>query len=479
MTDPGTPAPDPAAWDATEVAAAVAVGEVSAREVVEQAIARIEKHDELNAVVAERFEQALAEVDAGLPAGPLRGVPTLVKTLGMRVAGLPTTRGSRLWKDDVAAEDSVLVARYRAAGMVVLGMTNTPELGKSASTEPLLHGPTRNPWSLAHSAGGSSGGSAAAVSSGMVPVAHGNDGGGSLRIPASACGLFGLKPSRGRVTAAPEESVLAYPLGVNHALTRTVRDSALLLDIGAAPVPGAAVGVPAPDGSFRAQVGRPPGPLRIGLVTERTDGGGVDAQTAGAATALAAVCEELGHRVEPVTIPDDHAASMQAFGTLMGVSLLAQVDHRLAELGRELRADDLEPFTRMMYDHYRTTLTATDHYDALCAVQAAAWRVGSLFASYDVLLTPTMPLPVPELGVLDTTDPEAMWLRAGDYAAFTSLFNLTGMPAMSLPHGLDSRGVPLGVHAVADLGREDLLLRLAGQLEQAAPWPALAPAYRR
>lgn len=464
--------------DAVATAAAIKAGEVSAREVVEEAIARIEKlNPELNAVVAQRFEEALAEVDAGLPEGPLRGVPTVVKDLGMHVAGLPTTRGSRLWADDVSAEDSELVARYKRAGMVVLGMSNSPELGKNASTEPLLHGPTRNPWSRTHSPGGSSGGSAAAVASAMVPVAHGNDGGGSIRIPAAMCGLFGLKPSRGRVSAKPETGALAYPLGINHALTHTVRDSALLLDVAAAPLAGAAIGAPGGDVPFVEQARRDPGRLRIGLVTTRTDGGVVDEQVIEAARRTAALCEELGHVVEETTIPDDQAATMGTFGTVMGASLLAQVDRRLAELGRELRDDDLEPFTRMMYDHYRGSLSVTDLHTALGGVEQTAWRVGRAFASYDVLLTPTVALPVPELGVLDTSKPEVMWTRAADYSAFTGLFNTTGMPAMSVPAGLDRDGLPLGAHFVADFGHEGLLLSLAARLEEAAPWPVLAPDY--
>jgi amidase len=464
--------------DAVGIAAAVKAGEISAREVVEESIARIEKLDpQLNAVVAQRFDEALAEVDAGLPDGPLTGVPTLVKDLGMHVAGLPTTRGSRLWAGDVSAEDSELVARYKRAGMVVLGMTNSPELGKNASTEPLLHGPTHNPWSREHSPGGSSGGSAAAVASGMVPVAHGNDGGGSIRIPASMCGLFGLKPSRGRVSAKPETGALAYPLGINHALTHTVRDSALLLDIASAPVAGSAIGAPGGDVPFVEQLRRDPGRLRIGLVTTRTDGGAVDPEVVAAVRRTAALCEELGHQVEETTIPDDHAATMASFGALMGANLLAAVDRRLAELGRELRDDDLEPFTLMMYEHYRSSLSVTDLHAALGGVEETAWRVGRAFSSYDLLLTPTIALPVPELGVLDTSRPEVMWARAGDYSAFTGLFNTTGMPAMSVPAGVDATGLPLGAHFVADLGREGLLLSLAARLEEASPWPVLAPGY--
>lgn len=464
--------------DAIATAEAIRTGEVSAREVVEHAIARIEKYDDsLNCVVAERFEQALAEVDAGLPDGPLRGVPMLVKDLGMQVAGLPTTRGSRLWAEDVSATDSELVARYRSAGLVVLGMSNSPELGKNASTEPVLHGPTRNPWAMTHAAGGSSGGSAAAVAADLVPVAHGNDGGGSIRIPASMCGLFGLKPSRGRVTAYPAATSLAAPLSANHVVSRSVRDSALLLDLTCAPMRGDAFAAPTPRTSFAEQSARPSAPLRIGLVTRRADGGVVDPQVVKAARSTATACEELGHVVEEVELSYDPELVMSGFATLMGVSLLTDVEHRLAELGRDLHDDDLEPFTRLLWDHYRSSMTAVQVYEAQAAIQQAGWQLGAMFGSVDVLLTPTLPLPVPELGVLDTTRPEVMWQRGGDYSAFTAVVNATGMPAMSVPSGLDRDGLPLGAHFVGDLGDEGALLSLAAQLEQSRPWPLLAPAY--
>lgn len=464
--------------DAIATAAAIRSGEVSAREVVESSIARIEKHDGvLNAVVAERFEAALAEVDAGLPDGPLAGVPTLVKNLGMQVAGLPLTRGSRLWADDVPTVDSELVRRYRAAGMVVLGMSNSPELGKSPSTEPLLHGPTRNPWSLAHSPGGSSGGSAAAVAAGLVPVAHGNDGGGSIRIPASMCGLFGLKPSRGRVTAYPAPTTLAAPLAANHVLSRSVRDSALLLDLSCAPMHGDAFAAPTPGRSFVEQAAPAPRPLRIGLVTARADGGTVAPEMVEAVRRTAALCEDLGHHVSEVELAYDAPLLMEGFGVLMGVSLLADVDHRLAELGRELHDDDLEPFTRLVHDYYRASLTAVQLYDAYAALQQTGWQLGAMFGELDLLLTPTLPLPVPELGVLDVSRPEVMWERAGDYSSFTAAINATGMPAMSVPCGLDSAGLPMGAHFVGDLGNEGLLLSLATQLEAARPWALVAPGY--
>ncbi|WP_171896582.1 amidase [Nocardioides marmotae] len=465
--------------DAIAAAEAVRAGEVSPRELVEDAIARIEKADGvLNAVVAERFEAALAEVDAGLPDGPLTGVPTLVKDLGMQVAGLPLARGSRLWAGDVQTVDSELVRRYRAAGMVVLGTTNSPELGKNASTEPVLHGPARNPWSPAHSPGGSSGGAAAAVSAGLVPVAHGNDGGGSIRIPASACGLFGLKPSRGRVTTYPVPTTLAAPLPANHVLTRSVRDSALLLDLSSAPLPGDALAAPTPSAPFAEQAAGAPGRLRIGLATRRADGGEVSLEVVAAARRTAALCEELGHVVEETELAYDSDLLTGGFGVLMGASLLADVTHRLAELGRPLQDDDLEPFTRMLYDHYAASMTPVQVYDAQAAVQQVGWQLGAMFGRVDLLLTPTLPLPVPELGFLDTTDPSVMWQRGGDYSSFTAVANATGMPAMSVPAGLDAGGLPLGAHFMGDLGAEGTLLALGTQLEAARPWELLAPSYR-
>ncbi|MFC7495784.1 MULTISPECIES: amidase [unclassified Nocardioides] len=461
--------------DAIGTAAAIRAGTTSAREVVEAAIARIEKHDpELNAVVGRRFEAALDEVAAGLPDGPLRGVPVLVKDLNADVAGLPSTRGSRLWADNVAERDSELVARYRRAGMVVLGTTNTPELGKNASTEPLLFGPARNPWAPGRSPGGSSGGSAAAVAAGMVPVAHGNDGGGSIRIPASMCGLFGLKPSRGRVSPYPYANLLASPVSINHALTTSVRDSALLLDVVAGPVPGDAYG--APGGSFLDEVGCDPGRLRVGVTTTLPVDLPTHPDCVAAVERARAVCERLGHEVVEVTLEYDAPAAMAACGMVMGASLVTAVDTRLAELGRPLADDDLEPFTRVLLDHYRSS-TAAELSAALQVAEETGWRVGAAFREVDVLLMPVLSQPAPVLGTLDTTRPEVMYEVGTVYSFFTSLFNVTGQPAMSVPFGTDDTGVPVGAQFVADLGQEGLLLRLAAQLEQAAPWPRHAPGF--
>ncbi len=465
--------------DAVATADAVRRGEVSAREVVEAAIARIEALDPvLNAMVGTRFDEALAEVDAGLPNGPLRGVPTVVKSLAADVAGLATTAGSRLFAEAVAARDSELVARYRRAGMVVLGTTNTPELGKNASTEPVLHGATRNPWDLARSPGGSSGGSAAAVASAMVPVAHGNDGGGSIRIPAAMCGLFGLKPSRGRVPVAPYLSSLANPTSVHHALTTTVRDSALLLDVSHGRVPGAPFDAPAVPGTFLDAVGRDPGRLRIGVATVVPDGPETDPRCVAAVERTAALLASLGHEVREVALAYSFPQMAGWSGLVMGAHLVASVDDRLAVLGRDLREDDLEPFTRGMYEHYRTC-AAADLARALQGFERTSRDLGAMFADVDVVLTPTLCRPTPPLGLLDTTDPEAMYRHVSSYSAYTSPGNVSGAPAMSVPAGFDADGLPLGAHFFTDLGGEALLLSLAAQLERAAPWPTHAPVEER
>ncbi|MFI6874824.1 amidase [Streptomyces sp. NPDC050400] len=461
--------------DATATAEAIRRGERTAEEVTEEAIARIEARDpHLNAVIHTRFTEARAEIATGLPDGPLRGVPVLVKDLGMEVAGLPAADGSRLFADFVPRRDSELVARYRRAGMVVLGLTNTPEFGLNASTEPALHGPTRNPWDLARSPGGSSGGSAAAVAAGLVPVAHASDGGGSIRIPAAACGLFGLKPSRGRVSPFPRPTTLSGLVSGHHALTRTVRDSALLLDIAAGPRRGDAYAAPAPTAPFADLARQDPGRLRIGVVATLPGGPSVHPDSAKAVRAAADLCADLGHAVTEAAAPFHPQEVAGSSAVLTGGELVTRVDARLAQLGRPLADDDLEPFTRVLYEHYLTA-SAADVSRALRSVQRIGWEVGAVFEAYDVLLSPTLARPTPQLGVLDTTRPDSIYEHAAVYSAFTSVYNVTGMPAMSVPFGCSGEGLPLGVQFAAELGGEGLLLALAGQLEQAAPWPRTAP----
>lgn len=457
--------------DAMGVAAAVHDGEVDARAVLERVLARIAERDPVvNATTSVRADAALAEVDAGLPDGPLRGVPFVIKDLGSDVAGMATTNGSRLFADQVATEDSELVARYRRAGLVVVARTNVPELGKNASTEPQLHGPTRNPRRLSHSVGGSSGGTAAAVSVGMVPAGHANDGGGSIRIPASACGLVGLKPTRGRTPSLPNRWALGYPLAVNHALTRTVRDSALLLDVAAGPVLGDPYITPRAEGTFLAAASTPPQRCRVALSPGRPDGEAVDPDCVAATVAAGRLLEGLGHLVEPATPSFATDVVMEVMPVLMMSNLVADVDARLAELDRELRDDDLEPFSKLLYDvGSGTTGAAVVH--ALAEVERAGQALAPFFERYDLVLSPTIAERTPALGVLDTTDVDAMYRLGASYSAMTVQANITGVPAISLPLGTDSTGMPVGVQLIAAYGREDLLLQVAAQVEQAAPWP--------
>lgn len=456
--------------DMTGLAAAIEAGDVSAEEVLEFSLSRLaERNPAINAVVSERGDEARREVAAGLPDGPLRGIPFVIKDLHMDVAGLPTTNGSRLFADAVAAADSELVQRYRRAGMVIIGKTNSPEFGLNASTEPLLFGPTRNPHRLDHSAGGSSGGSAAAVAAGIVPAGQASDGGGSIRIPASSCGLVGLKPSRGRVPAYPARNLLAAPMSVNHAVTRSVRDTAMLLDIGAGAVPGDPYVIAAPSMRYVDAMRIDPGHLRIGIATTLPSGAAIHPDCVAATRDIAGVLTDLGHDVVDEAPDFPFEEIMSGLQYLMAVPVAVDVKARLAALGRDVRDDDLEPMTRMMYDAANQD-SAGDYVRALRDLETAATTLGGYFADHDLLLTPTLGTVVAPLGLLDTTDPASLWEHAMSFSGMTSPFNVTGQPAISLPLGTDSAGMPVGIQLVAAFGREDLLLQVAAQLEQARPW---------
>ena len=462
--------------DATGVANAVRSGEVDATEVVVAAISRAqERNPALNAFVSTRFDQALDEAEAVNRAAPFAGVPFVVKDLAVQVAGLPHTRGSRLFADDVADADSELVRRYRAAGLIILGTTNTPELGRNASTEPLLNGPTRNPHGLDHSTGGSSGGTAAAVASGVVSVGHGNDGGGSIRIPASACGLFGLKPSRGRVSGHPDYALVAYPMGVHHVLSRSVRDSAALLDLTAGPMPGDAYEIAPPQRPWIDAVGADPGRLRIAMALSPADGTEAHPECVAAVESAAAALGDLGHEVVEADPPWTSDLILEVLSGLMGAPMAVEIDARLAELGRDLVDDDLEPFTRFLYDS-ALHASARDIVSAMVGLEALGRAMGEFLTTYDLLLTPTLPQPMPPLGYLDTTNIEAMFERAATSSALTSPFNITGQPAVSLPLATGSNGIPIGVQLAAAFGREDRLFSVSAQVEAAHPW-SIAPVW--
>jgi amidase len=464
-------------YDAVGLADLVRRGEIGARELSELSIARIEaRNPALNAVIRTRFEEALDEVKRGLPEGPFRGVPFLVKELGIDVAGMPTAGGCRLMLGSVAKEDSELTQRYRRAGLVILGQTNTPELGKNASTEPTLYGPTHNPWKRGYSPGGSSGGTAAAVAAGMLPAAHGNDGGGSIRIPSSMCGLFGLKPSRMRTPAWPRKQAFAYPLAINHALTRSVRDSAALLDVAAGPMPGDPYTARGMHRSFSEVLEERPRRLRIGWSTASARGDVVDPPCVAAVERAVKLCSELGHELVPAQMKYDTKLVDEAQG-ILGLSSARAIELRLAELGRKLAPDDVEPFTRVLYEA-SSKIRGLDVIAAFEGLEVIAHQVAESSAGFDLMLTPTLARRVPEHGVLDTRDVAKFYKIAGSYSAFTVICNITGQPAMSVPMGTDENGLPTGAHFIAPLGQESLLLQLARQLEEAAPWAQNLPSHR-
>ena len=472
---------DDAAWlDATAQAELVRRGTVTPSELLEAALARIEAlNPTLNAVIIDRSQRARAEAAGPLPDGPFRGVPFLLKDAVAHSAGDPYHCGMQVLKDAgwVEPADTWLVQRFRAAGFVIAGKTNTPELASSVTTEPLAYGPTRNPWDPGRSTGGSSGGSAAAVASGMVPVAHGNDMGGSIRVPSSMCGLVGLKPSRGRGTLGPDFGEYWAMTTHEHVLTRSVRDTAAILDAVGGPGVGDPYTAPAPTRPFRSEVGADPGRLRVGVRTAGTgDGGESHADGRAAVDATAALLESLGHHVEAASLPAlDAPGYGDAIAVMFPVFIAGELARWSHKLGRALEPSVLEPWNAMLAEAGRAT-SATAYVHAIEASQAWARGVAAWWEDHDVLLTPMVAAPTPELGFLAPgVDPGEAFGRMGSLATFSMPFNVTGQPAISLPlhHGAD--GLPIGVQLVAGYGREDVLIRVAGQLEAACPWAARRP----
>ncbi len=428
----------------------------------------------LGALVDTRFERARDEARAGLPDGPFRGVPMLVKDAVQHSAGDRYQHGMRFLRDHEyrSPADSELVRRYRAAGFVILGRTKVPELTSSSTTEPLAHGPARNPWNVEHSTGGSSGGSGAAVAARMVPVAHGNDMGGSIRIPASCCGLVGLKPSRHRTSLHPYGEYWG-PLTHEHVLTRTVRDSAAVLDATAGPVAGELHTAPPPSRPWLDEVGADPGRLRVGLVTERALGGPLDPECESAVRDVARALESLGHSIESASPDALRSPEGSAFNTIVASGLAAEVARWEREFGEPIR--DLEPMNRALVERGRSA-TAVELIDATESLARWSHAVATAYAEYDVLLTPTMPISPPRLGVIDAADVtgEGMTVLMS-MTEYLTPFDASGQPAVSLPTHVSAAGLPIGVHLVAAYGREDRLFQVAAQLEQALLWSERAP----
>ena len=463
-------------YDGIGLAQLVATGEVTSAELAELAIAAVQQvNPQINAVI-EHWSPTVTE-----GTGPLAGVPFLIKDLAITSAGRRVELGSRLAQGLVAESDSYLMQRFNAAGLATLGRTTTPEMAFSTETESVLQGPTRNPWDTRLSAGGSSGGSGAAVAAGIVPVAHATDAAGSIRVPASYNGLVGLKPTRGRASNGPALDEVFAGFGVQLGLSRTVRDSAALMDIVQGYAPGDPYYTAAPAEGFLAQVGRDPGRLRIGLLDTPWNGAALDPEITEATLAVARELEALGHRVERVTAPlgTSWDSFVQANAHIWCATLVRWIDGLAAATSRPIDLSTLEPATLACYA-YGLQARAVEFAGALEVRNLIARSVAGWFDDFDVLLTPTLPrLP----HALDTYSRGAQTMdglqwtaRVFEHSPFTPVFNVAGTPAMSLPLAMSrQQGLPIGLQFAARFGAEEVLLRLAGQLEQALPWHERKP----
>jgi amidase len=480
------------ARDGLGLAELVAAGEVTPDDLLDVAVARTAAlNPVLNAVVHSMESDARAAAKTPL-SGPFAGVPFLTKDLQSTWAGHPTSAGTRALRDLPRERDSELARRWRAAGLLVFGKTSTPEFGLLPYTEPRAFGPCRNPWDPTRTPGGSSGGSAAVVAAGIVPMAGGGDGGGSIRIPAACCGLFGLKPTRGRTPSGPDFGLLWRGAIVEHAITRSVRDSAALLDATAGPDPGAPFEIRPARRAYLDEVTTGPGRLRVAYTARPPFQAAVDPECVAAVEDAARLLDELGHEVDAVTPDFDAEGFQKAFLTMVVGELGADLDDARQLLGRKPKPRELEPVTRALALLADVT-PAREYATTLRWLERLGRRVGAFFVDYDLLLTPSLAAPAPEVGSLGPHGVEKALVtllgtvgsgrllravRLIDQAAedamaftpFTPIFNVTGQPAMSIPLRWTDAGLPVGVQLVARLGAEDVLFRLAGQLERARPW---------
>jgi amidase len=464
-------------YDAVGLAQLITSGQVSAQEVQQvarQAIASV--NPELNALVGDLFDEPLPYATDG----PFSGVPFAIKDLGIHAQGVPTRMGSRLTDQGIPfPNDTDLMTRFKQAGLATLGRTSCPEFGINASAESLANGPTRNPWNTALTTGGSSAGSSALVAARALPVAHGNDAGGSIRQPAAWCGLVGLKPTRGRIPVGPDYDEVLYGQGIEFALTRTVRDAAALLDAVNGSGSGDKYEIIPPAQPYAQEIGRDPGHLRIAITTQAWSGASVDQEHIKAIDALGKTLASLGHKVEEASPQFDWEIFMKSQLTLFASFVADGATGIAAALGTQLGPDVLEAVT-LSYVEYGCRLTALDLNAAFRTNNILSRTVGAFFRDYDVLLTPTMAtLPQP-LGYFNQNDPTLdplSWLYKSftEVEPFTSLFNATGQPAISLPLAQSNNELPIGVQLVTRYGDETTLFRLAAQLEQACPWDKRRP----
>ena len=460
--------------DALGLAGMVRDRQVRAVELVDSAVDAIERtHGGLNAVNTRMFDIARNEAKKVRADTPFAGVPFLLKDLRASYAGVPTSDGTAVLGTTPAGYDSEIVKRHKQSGLICVGKTNTPEFGLTATTEPHAFGATRNPWDTSRTPGGSSGGAAAAVAARIVPMAHASDGGGSIRIPASCCGLVGLKPTRGRNPLGPEIGDVMNGLVVEHAVTLSVRDCAALLDATAGPDVGDPYWAPPPERPFLEEVGADPGSLRIAFSTDSPMGTPVAPDCVEAVEASAALLEELGHHVEASAPDYDDKAFRVAFTTIWFSNLAASLATVSQLLGRQVTESDLEPFT-LAFGRRGAQHTGAEYVAAVAGLQSVSREVARFFQRYDILMTPTLATPPPKLGFLHPgpgeTDLRPYGRRVREFVPFTQLANATGQPAVSLPLHWNAEGLPVGVQFVARFGDEATLFRLASQLEECRSW---------
>ncbi|MCR9194485.1 MAG: amidase [Hyphomonas sp.] len=458
--------------DATDLAALVKAKEVSAEEVLDAAWDVIEAvNPAVNAVTRDARDIARADIAAGLPDGPFTGVPFVLKDEYLFRDGLPCDFASRMGEGTTSPTTSTLLQRYMDAGLVITGKTNLPEFGASVTTEPVAKGRTNNPWNPEHTAGGSSGGSAAAVAAGMVPMAYGNDGAGSIRIPGSCCGVFGLKPTRGRTPTGPEDGEYWNGLVIQHALTRTVRDSAALLDATEGWEAGSLYPAPPKPRAYLDELGQDTGKLRIGMATTSPIGSVVDPACVVAVEAAAKLLQDMGHTVEEATPDHDAKALGAGILDLMNIHVAFGIDGLAAMHGR---TPSLETVERAHLETARRgrEMSAQRMLEILELMGSTARRAAPFFEAYDLWLTPTLATPPVKHGQITTNDSDADRYLNGflEFVPFTPLANVTGCPAMTLPLHWTEEGLPVGVHFMSAFGDEGLLFRLAARLEEALRW---------
>jgi amidase len=463
--------------DATELAGLIRKKEIEPSELLEITIGKIEKiNPRLNAVVTTMYDEARKAIRGYLPEGPFTGVPFLIKDLVASYKGVRMTFGTKSMKGFIADHDSELVSRYKKAGFIIVGKTNTPELGLMSTTEPSLFGPCRNPWNLERTSGGSSGGSAAAVAAGLVPAAHGNDGGGSIRIPASCCGLFGLKPTRGRNSLGPDIGDAMSGLVAEHVLTRSVRDSAAILDATRGYVPGDPYCAPEPLQPYKKEVGKKPGRLRIAYLSKTLAGEKIENDCVKALMDAVTLCGDLNHELEEKGPTIDGKVLGRAFNVIWAANCAATIDGITDITSKKQAPEDYEPLTWALYEMGKK-FTSADYLIAVQTLQKISRDVARFFMDYDILMTPTLGEPPVKLGTFDAdaNDPFKGWRRSAKFVPFTPLCNATGQPAMSVPLYWNEEGLPIGIQFVGRFGDEATLFRLASQLEEARPWVKRRP----